>query len=457
MRAATMSPAPIGARRAAARWPLALLAALAGGVVGVLAVRSPVLAGVATASVIGAAAVASRPAAVFGTALVFLAYSPENVPGLGPLSHPELPKALIFAATAGIVLVDGVRARLLLPVLAYIAAALMAVAHDDLAPGLTPAQIVSTLVTLGVAWLVLAVRWDWRRDAWLLRFATVLPVLCVAFGAVLQVTMGDPLFRAPTPGDPFSRLQGASIAATLGLGAFVSCAIAVLCHRIDRWPLALPLAAANGVILFMTLSRGASLALGIALLGPALRFVVSDSARRSPRALVARAAVVLALAGAVAAVVVPQLQARGDLGYTSTGEKRDATSGREEAWSEFYAIAKQSPLFGHGIGSGPITKIEQEGFLNQHNEYLRLFLEGGYVGGGLILACMIVSVFVAIRRAPPHLRLNLTGMALGLASVAATDNPLSSPNAIVPFTLALGICASAGVRRDDDLVPRDRP
>src|SRR6185312_2947936 len=111
----------------------------------------------------------------------------------------------------------------------------------------------------------------------------------------------------------------------------------------------------------------------------------------------------------------------------------DKTSGRAEAWHEFYVIAKQSPLFGHGLGAGPITKIREKGFLAQHNEYLRLFLEGGYVGGGLVLLAIVIVIGTCIRLAPRRIRLDLLGLAIGFAILAYTDNTLTSVNLQVPF------------------------
>jgi O-antigen ligase len=159
---------------------------------------------------------------------------------------------------------------------------------------------------------------------------------------------------------------------------------------------------------------------------------------------VARLGVVLAVVGLVAVALVPRFEQRNAGGryYAGVGTFQDPTSGRSDAWKETYAIAKQSPLFGHGLGAGPITKIQEGGFLAQHNEYLRLFLEGGYVGGGLVLLAMVLVVGACIARAPPFIRLDLAAVAVAWAGLSYYDNTLTSINLTVPLCLVLGLAAS---------------
>ena len=162
-----------------------------------------------------------------------------------------------------------------------------------------------------------------------------------------------------------------------------------------------------------------------------------------------RATIVFGALGIVAIALVPALRSRQSAGTYIQGQGvvYDKTSGRSAAWHEFYSIAKRSPLFGHGLGSGPITKITEQGFLAQHNEYLRLFLEGGYIGGGIVLAAIIVVIGTCIRRAPSWIRLDLLGLAIGFAVLSYTDNTLTSCNLQVPFCLVFGILAGATIQR----------
>jgi O-antigen ligase len=249
-------------------------------------------------------------------------------------------------------------------------------------------------------------------------------------------------------------LAGASIPAQLALTSFIACVTASICYRVTRWRLAPCLVVANAAILALTISRGAAIALAIAMLYPALRFAFS----RGPAVLMPQSLRIGALAVTIIIalfVALPALRSRssGGVYYPGTGTLYDPTSGRSKAWAEFYAIGKQSPLFGHGLGSGPITTVHEQGFLAQHNEYLRLFLEGGYVGGGIVMLTIVIVVATCIARSPLAIRLDLLGLVGGFAVLSYTDNTLTSVNLAIPLCLLLGICASWSSTRPRPVVP----
>lgn len=429
---------------APAQWRTACLAVAAAAIVGVAAAAAPVIAVLAVGALLLAVALSRRPALAFGSSLLLLAYSPEQLgTGFGVLDRPELQKGIVYAALLAMAVIRGVDPRLVLPVAGYLVLAVLSYLHGDLAPGLTEGQMASTFVTLTVGWAALAVKWDWRRDGRYLKVLACVAPVCVALGVVLEIAGLHSLWREPTAFDSTLRLRGASIAAQLALMAFGSAAAAYVCHRLTRWRPAPYLLAANTVILALTLTRGTTIAFAFAAIVPALRFAVAPLHTRRGVAL-ARVGVVVALLGVVAVALVPKLQERNAGGryYAGYGTFQDRTSGRTDAWKQFYAIAEQSPLFGHGLGSGPITKIPEQGFLAQHNEYLRMFLEGGYVGGGLLLLAMVVSIAISIARAPPFLRLDLAGIALAWAGLSYFDNTLTSINLTLPLCLTFALAAA---------------
>jgi teichuronic acid biosynthesis protein TuaE len=433
---------------AAPPWRAAGLAAIAAAVaavaVGVAAVRAPEAGAIAVAGLLLAGAISRAPALVFGCALLTLAFTPEHLgPSLAPLNRPELQKGLVYAALIAMALIRGVDRRLVLPVLAYVGLAMLSYLHGDLAPGLNAGQMASTFVTLTIAWVALAVKWDWERDARYLKVLAFIGPGCVGFGVLLNLAGLHSLWNEPTAFDVSWRLRGASIAAQLAMMAFASCIAAYVCHRLTGWRPARWLVPLNALILALTLTRGTAAALGIAAIWPVLRFALAPLPYRRGAA-VARLGIVFALAGIVAVTLVPALKDRNAGGryYAGQGTFQDRTSGRSEAWKQFYAIGKQSPLFGHGLGSGPITKIQEGGFLAQHNEYLRLFLEGGYVGGGLVLLAMALVIGICIARAPPFLRLDLFGVAVAWAWLSYYDNTLTSINLTVPLCLVFALVAA---------------
>jgi teichuronic acid biosynthesis protein TuaE len=429
---------------AAPLWRTVALAAIAAAVVGLAAVRAPVVGAIAVGVLLLGGVISRAPALVFGCALLALAYTPEHLgPGLSPLDRPELQKGLLYAALLAMALIRGMDRRLILPVLAYLGLAILSYLHGDLAPGLNASQMASSFITLTLAWTALAVKWDWERDARYLKVLACVAPTCVALGIVLQLAGLHSLWNEPTSFDVSWRLRGASIAAQLALMAFGSCVAAYVCHRLTGWRPARYLVALDALILALTLSRGTAVALGVAAIWPALRFALAPLHLR-PGAAVARLGLVVAVAALVALTLVPKLENRNAGGryYAGVGTFQDPTSGRSDAWKELYAIAKQSPLFGHGLGSGPITKIQEGGFLAQHNEYLRLFLEGGYVGGGLVLLAIVLVIATCIARAPPLIRLDLAGVMVAWAGLSYYDNTLTSINFTVPLCLVLGIVAS---------------
>jgi O-antigen ligase/polysaccharide polymerase Wzy-like membrane protein len=422
----------------------AALAALAAASTGAAVVGAPKLGVLAVCALLLVAVISRAPALVFGASLLALVYTPEDLgASFGVLERPELQKGIVYAALLAMAVIRGVDARLVLPVLAYLVLGALSYLHGDLAPGLTVSQMASTFVTLTIGWAAVAVKWDWRRDARYLKVLAWLAPTCVALGVVLQAAGLHSLWKEPTGFDSSWRLRGASIAAQLALMAFGSASAAYVCHRLTGWRPGLYLAAANAVILALTLSRGTAIALGVAAVVPMLRFVLQPLPTRRGLAL-ARLGLTVALVGMVTATLVPRLEERNAGGryYAGQGTFHDPTSGRTDAWKQFYAIAQQSPLFGHGLGAGPITKIQEQGFLAQHNEYLRMFLEGGYVGGGLLLLAMVLAIGTCIARAPPFIRLDLAGIAVAWAGLSFFDNTLTSINLTIPLCLTFALAAS---------------
>jgi teichuronic acid biosynthesis protein TuaE len=410
------------AKSASRTIPLILIAAGGAAVVGLLAnsASSKIIAGAVGALLLGAL-IARAPEWTFGACLLVLCYSPEYMgPAAGVFGQPQLQKGIVYFAALGMALHRGVRPRFLIVPAAYAVMAVLAKLNGQLIAGLTLTQMLSSFVTLTVGWTALAINWDRNRDMKYLKILAFLPVACVLLGVVLQAAGVHPVFDHGTGFDSTTRLQGASGPAQLALTSFIACVTASICYRMTRWRWA-----------------------------PLVLVLSGSSDKRWVPQRWARIAIVCVAAAGVASLVVPSLLSRQSNATYIPGQGviYDKTSGRDKAWSEFYAIAKQSPLFGHGLGAGPITKIKEKGFLAQHNEYLRLFLEGGYIGGGIVFLAMIMTIASCIRLAPARIRMDLVGLVLGFAILSYTDNTLTSVNLQVPFCIVFGILASYTLRR----------
>ena len=133
-------------------------------------------------------------------------------------------------------------------------------------------------------------------------------------------------------------------------------------------------------------------------------------------------------------------------------------SGREMLWPAFEAAAAQAPWFGWGIGSGNLV-IPRDGPIATllrtwaaHNEYLRIQVEGGYVGRGLLIGFFVAWATLRTRRLPALDRLVTRLIFLTFAAHAFTDNVLISTPACVFFALLAAVFAEA-----EEPAPGTRP
>jgi O-antigen ligase len=215
---------------------------------------------------------------------------------------------------------------------------------------------------------------------------------------------------------------------------------------------------ADVMILCATVSRGSLIGLIIAGSPLAYRFVTSNVSRNGLRPL--RVLFVGLALIAVIAVAVPAFSARNDeVGYVNgVGNVSDPTSGRTAAWKQFYAVAEVNIVFGRGLGSGPVIHVAQQGFKAQHNEYLRLIVEGGYVGLLLVLSAIVAAVTICVRRAPRALRGDLIAMGIAFAVFSFVDNTLAVPQMAVTTALIFAIAATIPARTilDPDRRPARR-
>jgi O-antigen ligase len=111
-------------------------------------------------------------------------------------------------------------------------------------------------------------------------------------------------------------------------------------------------------------------------------------------------------------------------------------------------VAAQSPWFGWGVGAGnaiigPDSKLA---LLIQshaaHNEYLRMLVEGGQIGRGLLVALFALWVVRHTRRLAPSDRAIMRLAFLAFAAHAYTDNVLIATTACVFFAFATGVFAA---------------
>ncbi len=123
-------------------------------------------------------------------------------------------------------------------------------------------------------------------------------------------------------------------------------------------------------------------------------------------------------------------------GFSGTGTMEDVFSGkfdsagRFQAWPIILEKSGEAPWFGHGVGqSAPFVYSVWAPMDKPHNEYLKMLYDGGYIGLGLFVLGLVLTLanLYRILRATKN-RNWATSAAImgwiGLILMAIVDNPL---------------------------------
>jgi len=148
-------------------------------------------------------------------------------------------------------------------------------------------------------------------------------------------------------------------------------------------------------------------------------------------------------------------------GYTryELGPLSIPTSGRTALWPRVFDSAMEHPIVGGGLGSSQQVAIEE---LSQqpHNEYLRVWHDGGVIGISLLLFTFVSWLLQlrrqyawAVRTSHPHPEIELTAVftLLGIVLAGITDNGFMYMFVDAPAGLLIG--AAFGVRLFEEAVP----
>jgi O-antigen ligase len=398
--------------------------------------------------------VVRHPVAVCAAWLVIAGSTPEMAVGdvLGGAA-PQTIIALVKSAQIGLaaicVLRFGPRLDPFNPAMAFAAIGAIGFVHG-LYPGLTALESLRSLVgsVAPFAFTFSVLSLPWARA--IIVTTRWIPLLTVAAGAVLDAAGIRPLFID---------LGGARLGA-LGHPAFLGgfCLTAIYASLIELFrdgrQREVALMAANFVLLTATGAR-APLAYGLAVCLLSLLLVPAPNFgwRRRLTLLLAGGAILPVLA--VLAGEMTELR----LFNALSGQASDL-SGRDILWPIFETAAAQSPWFGWGIGAGnaviPVTSDVALliGTLAAHNEYLRIRVEGGWVGLALLLGCFAFWVGLHTARLRPADRTIMRLVFVAFACHAFTDNLLISTSACVFFSFAAAVFArgaleGAAMRTDD--------
>jgi len=309
-------------------------------------------------------------------------------------------------------------------------------------PGLTAADSVRSVIgsaaPFAFSWSRLSAGWSRR----VIGTVIAAPFLIIGFGALLAATGLRPLY---TLEDGALRLGASTHPAFLAGFALVS-VYALLLEQV-RGERSWHLFALGGDILIL-LATGARAPLLIAL----LLIVLVAAAVPTPRwPWRSRVPVLLAAAAAPAAAVLaaPFLGFVRLLTLAAQGDVADL-SNRTVIWSVYEAAFIRSPWFGWGTGSGkvlvPVGTVLWRllGTNAAHDEYLRIAVEGGAVGLGLLMLFVMLWLRRGTRRMRGAERAVVTLVFLAFAIHSTTDNTLIATTASLMFAWVSAVFARAG-------------
>jgi O-antigen ligase len=453
MRARHFSPLPLLRRPA-------LQAGLLLGAAGLLAASFPVplLALLAAAAAAAVALFAlAFPTAATVVWLLLAGTTPDM--WLGDLLGGHTPEIIAAMKFAGLFLVACCASRWCvrpdpfnpgLPFLAMFATGLV----SGLLPGLSLTESLRSLLGSAAPFAFSFVNLPRRWSRAVARVVQFVPLFALLVGVALGASGIKPLFT----GQAGIRLAGPGHPAFLAGFALAGIWASLLALFIGGRRRDLALLGLNFAILVLTGARAPlAIAVGVTL--------VAVLAVPSPE-FGWRARLPLLVGAGFVAILLVVAALAGEGGIRILGILRGdeaGLSGRDIIWPLFTRAWDASPWFGWGVGAGKVLVPEDDtlarmlGTTAAHNEYLRIGVDGGWVGLTMLIASFGLWTWFHTRRLPPTERRVLRLVMTGFAIHAYTDNVLIATTASVLFTwMSAAFAGGAGslARRTQTETPR---
>ena len=342
----------------------------------------------------------------------------------------SLYKLVILMLLVPCILVNGLRFKLSPPLWAMLALILLTFSFSIWLPEMSTSIAVKAFIGLSLPFVLLLINWKKEVAEKQIRIITLLPLVSMLIGVVLQAANIHSLVAVEFTGAV--RVQGANIPPHLAMLAFMGVAIAFI--EIKRSPQYIRfnyiMLGLNFLILVITGTRGPILALVLMVL-----YYFYDISRAF---LKGKKKYLLPLLGSlliITSAVYLQLDNLKKRSFERTTETGIDLSGRAEAWEYFLNKAAGSPVAGRGLGAVTVANdgTLYGGFVVPHNEYIRFYYDGGYVGAILLLLSLLAVFLMVYRVLLPAVKPYFLLFIAAFLIYSFTDNTLSTVQFIIPF------------------------
>ncbi|WP_238996581.1 O-antigen ligase family protein [Paenibacillus pinistramenti] len=342
----------------------------------------------------------------------------------------SLYKLGILALLAPCILIYGISTKFVYPVLALIGLLVITFFFSTWLPPLTTSIAVKSFIGLSLPFFFLLIKWKKEVAERQMKIICLLPAVSVAVGAVLQVLHMHSLLDVEFTGAV--RLQGANIPPHLAMLAFLGTAIPFV--ELKR-------SGANPKFFYTVMVINFAILIGTGTRGPILAMVFLalyyfyDLAREY---LKGKAHLILPLGGAVlvigAAVLLQWNNMKKRSFERSTDDAIDL-SGRSEAWTYFLNTVDGHSLAGRGLGAVTVANDGSlfAGFVVPHNEYIRFYVDTGFVGASLLFLSLLIVFYKIFKALPAPMKPYYFGLILAFLIYSFSDNTLSTVQSVIPF------------------------
>jgi len=324
------------------------------------------------------------------------------------------------------------------PGFAFLAMAGWSVVHG-LHPSLDWAESARSLLGSAAPFALGFVRLPRASAQAVIRTVTFVPLASVALGMALAAAGRHPLFIEGAG----LRLQGAGHPAFLAGFAMAACYAGLLEWLRDGRARHAVMLGLNLAILALTGAR-APLAITLAVILLALLLAPSPRLGWMARLPVLLGGSILALSLALLADGMAEIRI-----FNLLLREPANLSGRDAIWPVFLQAWEDSPWLGWGVGAAkslvaldsPVARLL--GTNAAHNEYLRIGVEGGYLGLGLLVLALALWARAHLRATRGADRVVLLLVLIGFAVHSYTDNTLIATTSSIFLTWIIACFARA--------------